>query len=380
MIWDICNVFAAMGRSKIDLYEWQRQNVNRLRLPRNSLWATYATKVGTLPLTGFRLAHAVVKADFLISRNYLLPGLGFMLQMDQILDFGSTSNLRLHPGARANLADVTQSSTTGRVGQGLSLLFAERQGYDFVGHLASDPVVIALRSQPGLTQVADFLFEDTDGDRMILESKSTFSLSDNECSPVKTMLKTSLEEQVTPWMTVLTPTPAKGYAVYSCLRETGNPTDSAMMFVDPPGEKGDFQIELPGDWVRRRNYAAWLKVMGLRDAAARLENPSQFFKDMPRARSTRLRVARVSGREFAVLTSLDRSATFKNRRFAIGMDLAALQAVEAAIAGSNESLPAYEPLRVTELDSDVPLSILGDGSIFGLIDEADIGSSSEAIL
>lgn len=380
MIWNICNVLASMRHNWIDLYEWQCADVQQRKLPANAEWSIFATNVGPMPLTGIRLAHAVIKADFLIARNYLLPSLGFLLQMDQILEFGSLSNLRFQTGARAGLADVTQSSTVGRLGQGLSLLFAERQGYNFVGHLASDPSVIASLPMMISKRVADFMFEGAAGDRMILESKATFSLADNLCSPVKTTLKNALEEQVIPWMSIIHPSPSKGYAVYSCMRETGNPTGSAIIFVDPPSSKGEFRIELPGDWARRRNYAAWLKVMGAWGAAERLEGLPTLEVGSQARRRTNFRIAKISGREFAIVPSLQRPALFKNMRFAIGMEVAALKAVEAAIDGSTDALLAYEASGATDIDPAIPLSILGDGTIFGVIDGGQIWSSKSFML
>src|SRR5688572_16830671 len=99
-----------MGSSSIELFEWNRPNVMMKRLPNNPVWSSFATHFATLPVTGIRLAHAVVKADYLIARNYALPSLGFLLQMDQIIDFGSSTNLRLLPGASSILNDVSQTS------------------------------------------------------------------------------------------------------------------------------------------------------------------------------------------------------------------------------------------------------------------------------
>lgn len=101
----VCNVMASMGPSAIDLYEWKRADVLKKRLSNKPLWSHLATSVGILPFTGIRLAHAVVKADYLIKRNFALPSLGFILQMDRIIDFGSSANIKLMPGASSILAD-----------------------------------------------------------------------------------------------------------------------------------------------------------------------------------------------------------------------------------------------------------------------------------
>lgn len=380
MIRDVCNVLSAMRRSSIELFEWKREHVMKKRLPNKPDWAGLTTRSGSLPLTGIRLAHAVVKADYLIARNYALPSLGFLLQMDQIIDFRSSANLRLLNGASSILNDISQSSLTGRVGQGLSLLFAESQGYDFVGHLASNASVLAHVAASGSKRVADFMFENSAGDRMILESKATFSLHTNECSSVKTVLKQALKEQVDPWMAIVTPSPSKGFAVYSCLREMGNATPSSIVFVDPPGQKGGIQIELPLDWVRRQNYAAWLRVMGLRDAADRLRSASESAKIDRGPQEIGMRIANIQEREFAILWSIERPLAFLHTRFCIGVDAKALRAVSAAIQGSPNALLDYSPLRPDDVDREAPMSILSDGTIFGLISREDFAGAENFLL
>lgn len=166
-------MLAPFRRNSIELYEWQRGDVlSAKKLPKGTKWESKATRNGELGLTGFRLAHAVMKADFLDHSQLVFPSIGFLLQVDRIIDFGSKSNLRLQQGASNSLGDIAQSSLTGRLGQGLSLLFAEAQGYHFVGHLESDPTVRQNFGRVGLKRVADFMFETQDQARMILESKA----------------------------------------------------------------------------------------------------------------------------------------------------------------------------------------------------------------
>jgi len=352
-----------MRAHSIEVFEWDRADVMLPRLPKNSIWSTYATKVNALPLTGMRLAHAVVKADYLISRNYALPSLGFLMQMDEIMDFRAPGNLRLLPGASSILNDVSQTGLAARVGQGLSLLFAEQQRYRFVGHLASDPSVLAYASAFGRQRVADFLFEDSAGNRMLLESKATFSLQNNDCSRVKSVLKQALREQVNPWLGRITPPPAKGFAIYSCLREAGNSTPSSITFVDPPPGKDDSPIELPSGWTKRHNYAGWLRAMGLRRAASRLRGEGESSGE---PESVRFRLAHIGARQFAVLTPWLGRPAF-SPQIVIGIDVAALKAIGAAIRGAPDALLEYRPTDFSESPSNA-ISILNDGTIFGLID------------
>lgn len=113
----IGSMLAAFRRSSIELYEWQRSDVlSAKKLPKGTTWQSIATYNGELSLTGFRLAHAVMKADFLDHSQLVFPSIGFLLQVNRIIDFGSKSNLRLHQGASNSLGDIAQSSLTGRLG------------------------------------------------------------------------------------------------------------------------------------------------------------------------------------------------------------------------------------------------------------------------
>lgn len=58
------------------------------------------------------------------------------------VDFQSAANLSLVSGSPATLNDFTRTSLSGRLAQGLSILFAHENDYCLVGHLASDPAVL----------------------------------------------------------------------------------------------------------------------------------------------------------------------------------------------------------------------------------------------
>lgn len=355
----------AFGVSSIDLFEWQQTDVLRNRLPNDPQWSDYATPRGRLTFSGFRLAHAVVKADFLILRNFVLPSVGFLLQMDGILAFGTGSGLRLAPGASNALSDVTHSSVTGRVGQGLSILFAMNQGYSLVGHLASEPQVIARRSIPGFTRAADFMFEKRHGgSRMILESKCSFNLDANDPTKIKRALKGALSNQVLPWLSALTPAPQKGYAVYSCLREIHSATPSALVFVDPPGAPTDDALPVPGGWMWRRNYGGWLKAMGLFGAGRRLTGEASEERS-----EVALYVADVGGREFAVQVAPKQIES--DKFLVMGLDRKVLAAVARA-ADKNSTSLSYHPKEYGLESESEDLSIFPDGSLFGLLSAKSI--------
>ncbi|MCW4578896.1 hypothetical protein, partial [Gluconacetobacter entanii] len=199
MLGGVGKLLTAFGTKSIDVYEWTQANVRKARLPNGPIWGNLALPRPRLQFNGWKLAHAVTKADYLVERNLLLPGLGFLLQIDGIIDFSAGANLRLVPGSVATLNDFTRTSLTGRVGQGLSLLFAQSKGYRFVCHLASDGDVVRHMASALPTKklkAADFLFENGGGRRVILESKASFSQLVNEPSLIKSVLKTALMDQV----------------------------------------------------------------------------------------------------------------------------------------------------------------------------------------
>jgi hypothetical protein len=356
-----------MNSTSIEVFEWKRADVTMKRLPNNPNWSMYADNKGPLDLTGVGLAHAVVRADFLVAQNFLLPGLGFILQMDQIIDFRSSTNLRLLPGASSILGDVSQSSLAGRIGQGLSILFAESLGYSFCHHLSSDTIVRAHLARTGPVRVADFMFENSTKDRMILESKASFSLQNNDCTPVKSVLSAALTKQVDPSMKMFSPSASKGYAVYSCLRERGNSTPSSLIFVDPPEQDGEFPIEVPPDTVRRRNYAGWLKAMGLHDAATRLVSAQESSER--------------TLHKFLVIKFGNHSFAFVDRglapwwcwgdHLAFGIEVNALNAISATLQGPSDALLTYRPLSIEGVKLQRRKSVMSDGTFFGFLEPSD---------
>ncbi len=371
MLGEIGRLLAAFGTSSIDVYEWEQADVRKLRLQNGPIWENLTESHPELQFTGWALAHAVTKVDYLVERDLLLPGLGFLLQIDRIIDFSAGANLRLVPGSAATLNDFTRSSLSGRVGQGLSLLFAQSKGYRFVCHLASDVAVAShIASLGRKTKAADFLFENNSGARMILESKASFSQPANDPTPIKSTLKAALTGQVDYWMTRITPPASKGFALYSCLRETGNAVPSALIFVDPPEEPILEPVELPQDQVRRRNYAAWLMAMGLFETARALLQPRR-----DGLRQIELPVIRIGERRFAVTVQYY-FPPYKHWGLGAGLEVSVLEAISAALSGEDGPLLAYDvsfpdgpDMAASEIESG---SIFPDGSYFGTFDVADV--------
>lgn len=61
------------------------------------------------------LAHAVVTADFLDYTSPLLPGLGFLLQSYEIIDW-TNPDLCLNKDGANKLSDVAHSALCARIG------------------------------------------------------------------------------------------------------------------------------------------------------------------------------------------------------------------------------------------------------------------------
>ena len=368
MFGGLARQLATIGANSIDVYEWTQADIRKPRLPNGPTWGNLAEPRPKLQFTRWQLAHAVVKADYLVERDLLLPGLGFLLQIDRIVDFAAGPNLRLVPGSIVTLNDFTRTSLCGRLGPGLSLLFAQGKGYSFVCHLASDPIVARhIASLPEKSKkVADFLFESLGSQRMILESKASFAQAANDPTPIKSTLKVALTGQVDYWMSRITPAASKGFAVYSCLRESGNPVPSALIFVDPPEQSIRQPIEFPEGQVRRRNYAAWLTLMGLNETARNLLQPDR------RARTEiQLPVIQIGPQRFGV--SIQFSPHKMGRWLCAGLDVHALEAIGTALDNDEGPLLAYDGATADGLTLSAAGeefgSVFPDGSYLGWFDE-----------
>lgn len=373
MIIRIIGLLSSFGTKNIDVFEWAQCNVRKSRLPNNPVWGALTTTRPQLQFNGWKLAHAVTKVDYLIERDLLLPSLGFLLQTDRIFDFSAGNDLRLVPGSAATLNDFTRTSLIGRVGQGLSLLFAHNKGYCFVCHLASDAGVAKHMASHGeKLRAADFLFENHSGERMILESKASFSQPLNDPTQIKSILKAALTGQVDYWMPRITPAASKGFALLSCLRETGNVAPSALIYVDPPEQPTRQPIEVPQAQVRRRNYASWLRAMGLNETARELLQTSR-----DGGRNFELPLIRIGPHKFAITGAGYRPGMFprwteRHPWPVAGLEVSALKAISAALSGDDRPLLDYPGLLADGPDiyeTEIAYgSVFPDGSYFGAPD------------
>ncbi|WP_156952551.1 hypothetical protein [Microvirgula aerodenitrificans] len=369
---DILNFVRSLGKTSIEVYEWKEADIRRQRLPNSPDFGKLTKQQPDLAFNGWGLAHAIVKADYLNRRNLTMPGLGFLLQADNLIDF-RTSPIQLKVGASKALNDFSLTSLAGRVGQGLAILYGHHLGLNFNAHLSSHVQSLSAGS-PGAMhkgeKMADFLFSNC-SKTVLIESKGSFTLEKNCPTKIKSVLKDALTKQVDPWMGYLQPTPHNGYVVYSCLRE-GSWAPSALSIVDPNGDDGKAaDVPFRSEQVIRENYGAWLRAMGLSQAAERLTRQygtavEEEFDAQPV--KTEFLVYEHGGREFAVVAEPYNWYPFHfYDRPAVGIDLAVLKAIASAIKTSGLALA--EQLADLPAQLSAPqesCSIFPDGSVFGL--------------
>lgn len=373
------SLLESIGQKRLSVYEMPNATVQESRLTNNPDWNTLTHQHGDLIFTGYQLAHAVIKADFLEYRNPTLPGIGFILQSHHFIDWVST-DFCLKAGAAKLLGDFARTGLTGRIGQGISLLFAHSKGYSFTAHLREylEANNIPTRDAAGRAlPIADFVFDGSTNARAIVESKASLSLNGYDPSSVKSLLKSALNNQVIPWMSRLIPPATKSFVVCSYLRERANSgaCPSSLAFVDPENTSDVGEFELSPESVRRENYAAWLAAMGLIQEAERLRN-----RDSAGMEAVWFAVVKVREREFAFPIAF--CPPFRVHHFPVvqltsgcvvaGIHVDALHAVSRASQGDEKALVEY--LGIVQESVEKPdnnwHSIFPDGTYFGNIDQS----------
>lgn len=372
LIENVLSFVRSLGNTSIEVHEWKECDVLKARLSNSPDFGTLTKRLPDLTFSGWSLAHAVVKADYLDQRNLLMPGLGFLLQSGNLIDF-SKSAIELKAGASKALNDVSLTSLSGRVGQGLAMLYGHRLGLKFCAHLRSYVESLPAGSPAVMHNgkpMADFLFAD-DNRTVLIESKGSFTLKKNDPTAIKSVLKGALKAQVDPWMGYLQPPPNNGYVVYSCLRENSW-APSALSVVDPSGEDGrSADVPFDREQVVRENYGAWLRAMGLPQVAERLRRPpdaaaEKGIEEQPV--ETEFLVFEHEGRSFAVRSQPYHRVLYPFSDFRlVGVDLSVLKAISTAI--ETPGVAITELLLNLPSPVDAPqesASIFPDGSVLGL--------------
>ena len=92
------SMLMSRGIKSLPVFEMPNAIVVGPPLKPRSLWANVMNVQKPLEFTGKQLAHAIIKADHLNYRSPLLPGLAFIIQSHDIIDWASGS-LCLKAGA-----------------------------------------------------------------------------------------------------------------------------------------------------------------------------------------------------------------------------------------------------------------------------------------
>lgn len=371
---NIIKIFTALRKTEIEVYEWDESVVRQGRLQNAPDFYKLTKKRANLTFSGWALAHSIVKADYLDKRNLTMPGLGFLLQANDLIDF-SKSSIELKPRASEVLNDFSLTSLSGRVGQGIAILYGHHLGLKFTSHLSSH--VNSLHStSSGIKhkkeKMADFLFADTSNKTYLIESKGTFTQTDNNPSKIKSVLKSALQNQVDPWMKRLNPLPSNGYVVYSCLRE-GSWCPSSLSVVDPSNDNDESAVvPFNPEQVMRENYGTWLRVMGLPQAAKRLirlpdTKSSENYEPIPT--KTRFMTVKIGEREFALpYLPYIRFPHLPFDTLVVGIDLSVLMAISTVIESPDLQLSdLLISILPKEYEQKETVSIFPDGSFLGMI-------------
>lgn len=222
--------------------------------------------------------------------------------------------LRLTDGVTDMYETAAQGSRSRLIGEGMLLLTMQAEGYAFWdrldllvkralrretnGHPESVKrarLILRRFEQNKKGRRSDFVLENRDRQSALAEAKGSF-VSPYAASTIKQDLSDGLK-QLAATKPLIAPQPQKSYVVGTYLREANdqNGEGSLIALVDPEGrEDTDLAVELPDDWIRRGNYAAWLLGMGLTDAANALRNGTG--RD---GVTISLPIKRVGGRDYA---------------------------------------------------------------------------------
>jgi hypothetical protein len=186
-----------------------------------------------------------------------------------MFDWG-TQTFCLNDGMSNYYADFSRTSLTGRIAQGVAILFLEKEGYHYVGNFKTVWEYITNSQIQG--QTPDFMFANAQNQWVPVETKGSF-VTPGKSPSFGVILRKALN-QLQAWNgRVLYNQPInKSFAVGTFLREYSDRVreDSAIVFVDPKPETSEDSVEFPSDYIHRANYASWLALMGYGDSANRL--------------------------------------------------------------------------------------------------------------
>lgn len=266
----VLNTFS--GSSSLPIHELKKATVQKPRA-----WIRpFPASSDHIGFSAWRLAHAIKKADcarWRSSSSLLIGTAGFLLENAHLFHWDD-NQLSLNEGMADYFADFSATSLSGRIAQGMALLFLEEKGYTYIGRFESEwtrRAVAQDKSWPaGKKKAPDFIAENAERDWVLAESKGGFARRER-----KPNIKGALNEGLTQldgWDKLIFPQPTKSFVIGTFLREIADTSDetSLIAFVDPEPDDPEDPVEFPPDVVRRANYAPWLSLMGFDDAANRV--------------------------------------------------------------------------------------------------------------
>lgn len=348
-----------------------------------------------LPFNAWNFAHAIKKAALLGTpdENELnLSAFAFLLEFRKFLDF-KTKPISLRPAIIRRYADFVSKNLIGSVGEGMALLFLQQKGYAYLGRFESiwrQRAATQNRQWPeDKTRAPDFIAENSENDWILAEAKGGFSSATRKPN-IKSALKDGLN-QLEGWDRYITPQPIKSFAIGTFLREAGAPASeqSVVAFVDPAPDLPENPVEFAHDTVRRANYAACLSLMGLHEAARRLQGGPGVAKpyEFPMLTIAKRQYAVIMTPREAQSSSQSSRETLKAfeewRRLRVpwgrkgadvrvtGLDVDVLRALSLVTkAGIVSELMALQPTEPQGTPIDLEIgefhgSILSDGSLMG---------------
>lgn len=247
-----------------------------------------------LRITAWSLYHAAKKAE--LACSFTADQVDHLVHCFASEHHGlfrwNGQELRLISGVTDMYESAAQASRARLIGEGMLLLAMQHEGYAFwdrfdllvkralrkqpLNHSESVRLARAIRKRLAAGRSgkrSDFVVENAKYESALAEAKGRF-LSPFATGAIKSDLREALQ-QLAATKPLISPQPAKTYAVGTYLREADDAHDegSLIAFVDPEDQDdADLTVELPPDWVRRGNYAAWLLGMGFTETAHALRN------------------------------------------------------------------------------------------------------------
>lgn len=333
-------VSAPSGSSRLPIVELSRADVVaprkqiRIRTGSKKRAATdcsFGPFQDHLTVDAWPLFHAAKKTELTTTFNAAdvsRRALCFASENSGLFDW-TTPDLRRVDRSVFALEDFAEAGLAGRFGEAIAYLTMIKWGYAYFDRISviwsraarhagmthAEQVRNArvLASRVGKTRPdlePDFVFEKKSGDVALMESKGSFVHPVNDDPSTKNDLRHALD-QLAAWSAMITPTPAKSYAIGTYFRDqsdaTGDP--SLITFVDPPGDRDDefSPVEVRPDWVRRGNYGSWLHAMGLPESGDALRTGREIA-----LAERRLPVVAIGSRRYAV--AIDGAVLKRNRR------------------------------------------------------------------